>query len=299
MSAKRGLDRSDARSLRRRARDRARAVRRVHSGRFPRRHRGRALQAVRGDGRDRGRDLGLRRAHADAGAVRAAAQARRPRVAPLPAFQHAASRSSRRRFLVGRRPRAQRTASCRARLPRRDRASRRCSSGACRRASCRPRTRATSSARSCCPTRRRCSAPRKPARNSSSGSRKDPAIDHMFVAPGPRLHRRRQQAQRGDELHPAQALGRSRENRAAARRGSLAHGTDVPRRHGDRVQPAGDPRPRHRGRLRGLRAGARAIPTRGASRRSCRPSPPRSRSIPTCRASTRSSARPCRSSSSK
>ena len=71
-----GVDRGHAGSLRRGPRDRARAVRGVHPGRVPRRHRGRALQAVRGDGRDLRRHLGLRRAHAHARAVRAAAEDR-------------------------------------------------------------------------------------------------------------------------------------------------------------------------------------------------------------------------------
>ena len=59
--------------------DRAGAVRGVHPGGLPRRHRGPALPAVRGHGHDLGGDLGLRRAHAHAGAVRAAAQAPRAR----------------------------------------------------------------------------------------------------------------------------------------------------------------------------------------------------------------------------
>ena len=148
MSPQAGGDRGDARSVRRDHRDRARAVRGVHSGRVPRRHRRPALPAVRGHGRDRGRHLGLRRADADAGAVRAAAASRSTSTTSRCSGRStAASRGSTQRFLARR-------------------ATWRCSTrvaallifagvigarGAAvlaraRRASCRPRTRATSSA---------------------------------------------------------------------------------------------------------------------------------------------------------
>ena len=59
-------------------RDRADAVRGVRADRVPRRPHRRALPPVRGDDRDRGRDLGPRRAHAHAFAVRADTEARAP-----------------------------------------------------------------------------------------------------------------------------------------------------------------------------------------------------------------------------
>ena len=75
LSPQEAADRVDARGDRRDHRDRARADLGVHPGRVPRRPRRQALPAVRRDGRHRGRDLRSRRADADAGAVRAAAEA--------------------------------------------------------------------------------------------------------------------------------------------------------------------------------------------------------------------------------
>ena len=63
----------DGRGQPARHRDRARAERGVPAGRVPRRARRRDVSAVRDHDRGVGHDLGLRRAHADAGDVRAAA----------------------------------------------------------------------------------------------------------------------------------------------------------------------------------------------------------------------------------
>ncbi len=79
--------RGDARSVGSGRRHRARAVRGVHPGRVPRRHRRPALPAVRGDAHVRGRDLRLHRAHAHPGAVRDPDEARRAPRAHLRTIQ--------------------------------------------------------------------------------------------------------------------------------------------------------------------------------------------------------------------
>ena len=101
MRAVRGRARGDERGVGRGGRDRAGAVRGVHPGRLPRRHRRPALPAVRGHARHRGGDLGLHRAHAHAGAVRAADEARRTTSRACSARSTSASPGSTRRFLGG------------------------------------------------------------------------------------------------------------------------------------------------------------------------------------------------------
>ena len=198
MRAVRGVDRGDARGVGRGDRDRARALRGVHPGRVPRRHRRPALQAVRGHGDGRGGDLGLHRAHAHAGAVRAPAQARAPRVEALPRRSTAASRWLTRVFLRGVGPGA---------AP--PRASPRASSSSCSlvagllfwrvpvelRAA--PRTRATSIGSIILPDGATLERTRKTGElNSGSCSPSNAAVEHAFVGAGLRPHRRRQQDQR-------------------------------------------------------------------------------------------------------
>ncbi len=283
-----------------RDRDRARAVRRVHPGRVPGRHRGPALQAVRGHGRGRGGDLRLHGAHAHAGAVRAAAQGRRPRVAALPAVQRRL-REGHATFPVRRGPRARAHAWSRASLSSCCSRSWRSSSGACRRASCRPRTRATSSARSSCPTRRRCSAPPEDRRAAPAAARERPrSIDHMFVAPGRDFIGGANKTERRHDASCCSSTGTSARRPRRSSPPTSRAGHELRRRHGDRVQSAGDPRPGHRGRLRVLRAVARRVRSARVSRR-CRAGVHRRarEGSASCRASTRSSARRCRSCASR
>ena len=75
-------DRGDAAGGGRAGRDRARALLGVRARGVHRRHHGRAVQAVRGDDRHRGRAVGNRRAHAHAGALRRAPAPRRHRRRP-------------------------------------------------------------------------------------------------------------------------------------------------------------------------------------------------------------------------
>ncbi len=93
-----------------------------------------------------------------------------------------------------------------------------CCSCACPAASCRPRTRATSSARSSLPDGATLGAHRRKVGAA--------AAEDAGGAPGGRARvrrqrlrpdRRRQQDQRGDDVHPAQALGRAHGRRAAGR----------------------------------------------------------------------------------
>ena len=146
---------------------------------------GAALPAVRGHGRDRGGDLGLHRADAHAGAVRAAAEARRTTSRASSGRSTAASRGSRRRFLGG--------------VDLRAAASRRLAADA---SSASSRSRVLLFWR--VPTQLRArrgpglhhrhdpaarrrdarSAPPGPARSCSRCMPSDPAIDHMFVITG-------------------------------------------------------------------------------------------------------------------
>ena len=231
---------------------------------------GAALPAVRGDARDLGGDLGLRRAHAHAGAVRAAAA--RPGTSEIAAlsapFNRGFARLTR-RFL---RRRGAFARACAAwSLARRVRCVIVAVVGllpcACPRASCRPRTRATSSAsimlpdgatlqrtaqvtaRSC--SERRAEHPggrsrvrrRRASTSSAAATRPTPAT--IFI---PLKH----WDERADDRAASVAARRAR-SRARTLRG----------RHGARVRSAGDPRPRHRGRLRGVRAGRATGPIRG------------------------------------
>ena len=141
-------------------------------------------------------------------------------------------------------------------------------------ASCRPRTRARSSARSSCPRAPRSTAPmRSPSRSRRSSRNTDGRRQRH-------LGRRLQHARRTGEIeqrpagHDAQAVRRaqatrrcrptaliSRARRASSRRSAEAN------RH--RLQPAADHRPRHRQRLR--------VPAAEPERRERRPRSRRSR----------------------
>ena len=93
---------------------------------------------------------------------------------------------------------------------------------------------------------------------------------------------------------------RKETRRAVARAIVLGKGAAVPRRHRARVQPAADPRPRHRGRLRGLPAGRAPTAIRSALRQVLQGFPQALRKRPAAhRHQHRSSARPCRSSASR
>ena len=135
--------------------------------------------------RHRGGDLGLHRAHAHAGAVRAAAEAAAPRVALFRPFNRGFAWLTR-RFLGGVELRAaQRRSLSLRRLPRRDRAVRRAVPGRARAASCRPRTRATSSASIMLPDGATLERTRQDRRRAAEDRRRtNPAVEHVFVIPG-------------------------------------------------------------------------------------------------------------------
>ena len=301
MSALRGVDRGDARGLRRADRDRAGALLGVHPGRVPGRHRGPALQAVRGDGDRGGGDLGLHRAHAHAGALRAAAEGGRPRVEAsstrstwastrLTKFFLRASISRSRAALVslialrscvivGRGP------------PLLARA---------RRASCPPRTRATSSARSSCPTRASLQRTQKTGAQLwdilSQGQRRRSTPSWCRAATSSAA---RNKTNAGTTFVLLKDWDDRKRTAQQVARGPEQAGPGLHRRHGDHVQPAGDPRPGHRRRLRVLRAVAHRGRHEEAGRRHPGPQRRRSRRIRSSRASTRSTARPCRSFTSR
>jgi uncharacterized SAM-binding protein YcdF (DUF218 family) len=87
LNAARRRDRGHARGAGRGGRHRAGAVRGVRAGRLPRRHRRPALQAVRGHRGHRRGAVRRRRADADAGPVRPAAQAPAHRAQAVPPLQ--------------------------------------------------------------------------------------------------------------------------------------------------------------------------------------------------------------------
>ena len=254
---------------------------------------GHALPAVRGDRRDRGRDLRLRRAHADAGAVRAAAQARRPRVAAASGRSTSASRRLTQTFLSLRRAarcgiasssvlaifvgvialagaavlaradelRAARGPGLHHQL---DHAARRA-----RRSSAPPRP-ARSSSERCRRTRRSTTCSSSPAATSSAAAtRPTPATSFILLKHWD--DREKTAPQLAGEMIAAWAArfadGMALAFNPPAIRGlGTAGGFEVYVQARARLRPA------------------------SASRRCCRASPPRSRSIPRCRASTRSSA---------
>ena len=80
----------------------------------------------------------------------------------------------------------------------------------------------------------------RPARSSSRSSQATRRSQHAFVVAGLRLHRRRQQDQRGARSFvPAQGLGRARRARRRRSRRDLSKASaGLHRRHRDRLQPA-------------------------------------------------------------
>ena len=76
-------------------------------------------------------------------------------------------------------------------------------------ASCRSRTRVTSSVPSCCRTARRSAAPARSVPRVQQILTAHPAVEHVFVDQRLRPDRRRQQDQHRDPVHHAQALGRA------------------------------------------------------------------------------------------
>ena len=202
---------------------RARALRGVHPGRLPRRHRGPAVPAVRGDGGDRGGDLGLHRADADAGAVRAAAQAGDDELTTasvLHAVQSRLRAPSRGASCAAWTWRCTHRAAGARDLRRRDRSSPGCCSGTCRAASCRPRTRATSSAAAACPTARRWSAPPQITAAVAQMMREQPGGRVRLRRQRHRPHRRRQQdATRRRMFIPLKPWDERKQTRAGPRAG--------------------------------------------------------------------------------
>ena len=210
-------------------------------------------------------DLRRRRADADAGAVRAAAEAAAHRVAAVPAVQP--------RLRVADQP-----ATCAA-CASRSRGTfvslllfgvvvaacvllfRVVPSGFVP-----PRTRATSSARSCCPTARRCSAPAPSATRCSATIAQNPAIEHVFVVTGFDLIGGGNKTNAATMFIPLKPWEERKQTRRAVHASSCwPRASTVPEGIVARVQPAADPRPRHRRRLRGLRAGSQRPAIRARS----------------------------------
>jgi HAE1 family hydrophobic/amphiphilic exporter-1/multidrug efflux pump len=81
-----------------------------------------------------------------------------------------------------------------------------------------------------------------------------PEIDHAFVNSGRDFIGGANKPNAGDHVHPAQALGGAQPHGAPGCRRHHAPGAGLRRWHGDDLQPARDPRPRQRRRLRVLRA---------------------------------------------
>ena len=116
---------------------------------------------------------------------------------------------------------------------------------------------------------------------------------------GARLHRRRQQAQRGHLVHPAQGLVRAHAHGGPDRGRSQPRSPRVPRRHRLRLQPARDPRPGLCRGLRILRSGAHGRRPAAPGRRGPGLRDRAARRTRCSRASTPSSAPPRRSCASR
>ena len=127
------------------------------------------------------------------------------------------------------------------------------SSGPCRAASCRPRTRASCWSRPSCPTPRASTAPRRSDRRIGEIVLEHPGGKVRLGAHRLQHPRRPVQDQRRDGVREPQGLRGAQGRGTVARRGDREHPSEArrhPGRHRHPGQPAAHPGSRHAGRLR-------------------------------------------------